>query len=76
MRASAIIGLGAVLLVGSSDAANLSKRDWLNAIDRDRPIYFDLKKRAFLQPRADPKVIGLGIGATVRTGSSFFLLIL
>lgn len=71
MRASAFVALVAVLVTGSSNALHLLKRDGPSSFDR--PIYYDLKRRAFLQPRADPKTLGLEIKATVRLKSAIFV---
>ena len=64
MRTSALVALVAVLAGTSSDALGLFKRDGPSSFDR--PIYFDLKRRAFLQPRAEPKVLSLEVKAQVK----------
>lgn len=67
MRTSALVALVAALIATSSDALGLLKRNGPSSFDR--PIYFDLKRRAFLQPRAEPKVLSLEVRATVKLKS-------
>ena len=67
MRTSALVALVAVLAATISDALGLLKRSGPSSFER--PIYFDLKRRAFLQPRADPKVLSLEVKATVKATS-------